>query len=349
MFLKTTYLFAFLTFFSSAPVLAGAQLDIRMDHVSRSGNKESGIKPSSAFQIQRARLLMKGNLGELNEYTVRLHLLNSAEAKRTRDAASTFIDYAFIKRKLSDELSLSVGKIILGMGGIEATINPADYYLVSVAGGELSSIYWAGGAALEAAFDVHNIKLAVANLSEDVFDAGGTTLEQSRHLVGLVYTSKLMDGMIQPNLSYYSEKFESSATSGTKDNSYLAAGARLNFEPITLDLDYLNNKFTSDPKVNAAKVNTNSIIANLRYGIMEASSILLKLESSTAKTLDTALLETDKKVTGTTLAYEYKPSKEENWRAHVAVTQASTKPATGDTKMEQKLMVGMRMVADILK
>lgn len=344
------------TALSASPLVswAGAQLDLRMDHLSRSGNTKSAIKPSAAFQVQRARLLMKGGLGDMNEYTVRLNLLNSSESvigdKKIRDNASKFVDYAFIKRKLTDDWSVSMGKIILGMGGVEGTNNPADYYLPSVAGTEVSDIYWAGGVSLDTTIQDHSFKLAAANLSEDVADApAGTTLQQTRNLLGLVYSSKLLDGMIQPNVSYYTENFESSKDSVTKKNNYMAVGARMKFEPVVLELDYLNNAYGNDPKGAGSKVSTNSIIALVRYNFLEASSVHLKLENSSAKVLDATLSDAETKYAGTTLAFEYKPMKDENWRAHVAVTQKTTKVTGVDDSTEQKIMVGMRMVADILK
>ena len=321
-------------------------IDARTDYVSYTAN-DAAAKPNyEAFQMTRLKLDYFGKLGELNSIRARLDPLLNTSATATRDKTSKFIDFAFLSRKLTDQWNFTMGKYISGMGGVEGANNPGDVYQRSTAGNEVAQIYWPVGAQAEGVFGDHRIRINAGNNTEDVNKGG--SLNQTRGLKGLTYTSKLMDGMVMPNLSYHLEDFISTSNA-TKNNSYLAAGTKIVVSSFEIEADYLENKYAIDAQVTGDILDTQSAILLVRYNIADLGSFQLKYEGTTQRKATSALADTTYKINGSTAAFEYKPTKDENWRMHIAYTQKDTSPDNADLQSEKIVYVGMRIIADILK
>jgi hypothetical protein len=372
-----------------ASAFAGSvNFDARMDLVNYTAN-DARNKPSySAFQASRAKLDFQGSLGEMTKYRTRFNLLQNFSGTSTSNNGkiSNWLDFAFIGRKVGDNLSFNIGKIISGMGGQEGILNSGDIYLRTIAGDELANIYWPMGAQLEWADSQNKVLLSFANITSDVTTTPPTTSggvggtngpSQTRMLYGATWFGKFMDNAFQPTVSYHMENFNTNDSGATTPqnlkNSYLAAGLKYVFSDMwELEADYLNNKYDQDPQlastvnpsanigtafgVTTGVLNTNSIYALVRYNMAGNGSIHLKREQTTRKvaTNTTTANTTDRtdKYAGTTVAYEFKPMKDENWRAHVAFTQRDFTPDTttaNDTQTEKIVFVGMRVLADFLK
>jgi hypothetical protein len=333
-----------------------ATLDARMDYVSLSANDDAKKANYQAFQVSRARLDLNGKLSELTSARARLDLLSAPTAATTRDRTSKFLDFAFITRKIGDDYTLSMGKVITGMGGIEASNNFGDLYLRSLAGDEVGLVYWPVGAIFGAKFGDHDLKLTIANNTQDTVNPGGTFgvagLNQTRNMLGVTYTSKLMGGMIQPNVSIYQDKL--AASSNSLASGYVAAGIKSDLDPVMIEFDILNNTYSRDTSATNDVQSTRSIVGLVRYQIAGVGSAHLKIEDSAQKISELTNGDYTKKRTGVTAAFEYKPIKEENWRAHFAITQNSLSTpdigtAAGKTVSEQVVYVGMRTLMDFIK
>ena len=331
---------------SSFSLAARIGLDARTDFESFSANQAAAKPAYSVFKISRLKLDFQGSLGADNSFRTRIDPLkvDKATAKNVRDGVSSYVDFAFITHNLNEDWSVAMGKIITGMGGVEAMNNPADLYLRSTAGDEVASIYWPTGAQVVGKFGDHKLTINAANISDDV--TSSSNLSSTSHLFGLTYTSKLADGMIMPNLSYHSESFNDSSLNKTT-KYYLAAGAKLVVNTFDIEFDYLNNNRKYDTQ-STQLLDTQSLVALVRYSL-EMGSVHTKYETSALKTAISATDSAKSTINGITLAYEFKPVKDDNWRAHIAATQKDTKADGVDTKTEKKIFVGMRLLADFLK
>lgn len=339
--LKTTLL----TFACSAAFAGKINLDARTEFESYSTNDKLAKPAYSVFKINRLKIDFQGSLGELNTYRVRLDPLKSTEANAARAGVSNHVDFAFLTHKLNDEWNLSMGKIITGMGGAEAMNNPGDIYLRSTAGDEVGKIYWPVGMQAQGVWGDHKLNINVANITEDVTSSG--SLSSTSQLAGLTYFGKFAEGTILPSISYHTEDFKDSATVKQTRN-YVAVGAKFLVSDFEIEADMLSNTRKPDPQTTGKALDTTSAVALVRYK-METGSVHVKYESSAVNTSTGVDTKAKSDVTGLSLAYEFKPIKDDNWRFHVVGTQKDTKPENGDTQTEKKVLVGMRILADFLK
>lgn len=339
--IKTTLL----TFACSAAFAGKINLDARTDFESYSTNDKLAKPAYSVFKISRLKIDFQGSLGELNTYRVRLDPLKSQTANAVRSGVSNYVDFAFLTHKLNDEWNLSMGKIITGMGGAEAMNNPGDVYLRSAAGDEAAAIYWPVGMQAQGTWGDHKLNINVANITEDVTSGGN--LSSTSQLAGVTYLGKFSEGTILPSISYHTEDFKDTATV-KQTRSYAAVGAKFLVSDFEIELDMLSNTRKPDPQAAGKALDTTSGVGLVRYK-METGSVHLKYENSAVYTASGVDTKTKSDVTGLTLAYEFKPIKDDNWRFHIAGTQKDTKPENADTQTEKKVLVGMRVLADFLK
>lgn len=347
--MKSLILEITLIMFAGSAAFAGKiNLDARTEFESYSTNDKLAKPAYSVFKINRLKIDFQGSLGELNTYRFRLDPLKTAEAPTTsnkRSGVAPDVDFAFLTHKLNDEWNVSMGKIITGMGGAEAMNNPGDIYLRSTAGDETAAIYWPVGIQAQGVWGDHKLNINAANLTEDVTSSG--YVSSTSHLYGFTYLGKFSEGIILPSISYHVEDFKDSAVVKTTRN-YAAVGAKFLVSDFEIELDMLSNNRKLDPQTTGKLLDTTSAIALVRYK-METSSVHVKYESSAVKTSTGVDTSSKSDVTGLTLAYEFKPIKDDNWRVHVAGTQKGTKPENADTQTEKKVLVGMRILADFLK
>ncbi len=339
----------FLLFGLSA--LAGkVNLDARTDFESYSANDSVGRPAYSVFRINRLKIDFQNVLGDANSFRVRIDPLkigDSTVLKNKRDGVSSFVDFGFISHKLSDEWAFSMGKIITGMGGTEGLNNPGDVYLRSVAGEEIAAVYWPVGAQLQGTYGDQKININVANITEDVTDGTvAKNLSSTSQLMGFTYTGKLSNGQVVPTVGYHSETFNDTVLVKTTKN-YLAFGAKFLISDFEIETDYLENKHTFDPQ-STQLIETVSGVALIRYKL-DSGSVHFKYENSSLRSATSANVDTMSTLNSLTAAYEFKPYKDDNWRAHLAVIQRNTKADGVDSKSEKKVYLGMRVLADFLK
>jgi len=338
---------------TGSAALAAGQLyvDGRADHVSYSPNDAVGKPGYEAWQLSRFKIDYQDKMSDANSFRVRLDGLQNTAAANTRDKASKFMDLAFVTHKFTDMVSVSVGKIATGIGGVEGFINtPGDIYLLSIAGAEDSAVYYPTGAQADLTFGDNKVRLNFANNTTDVTTTvGGTAyLSQTRGLMGVTYLGKFMDNNLLLTANYHMEDYVTTANVKAKD-SYAGIGGKFVMDAFEFEADYLMNKYDLDPQAAANTLATNSAIVLVRYKIDELGSVHIKYENTDQKVATSTTDNTKNKYNGYTAAFEYKPVKDENWRMHVAFTQRDKKPETGDTQTEKFVYAGMRFYADFLK
>lgn len=344
------YISILITFLAINSAFAGIILDMRFDHKSYDPNEYVSGSPKeySQFQVSRLRIDMNGQINPETIYRARFNMLQNSATNTQRDGTSKFIDFAYLTRKLDDNFSFTLGKIITGMGGVEGSSSPADIYLTSIANNEVSSIYYPVGVQMNGSFDGHAVKLSIANTTEDETDGTTTNnVTNTRNLVGVIYTSQILDGMFMPNISYHTEKY---GNSPEKVNTYLAVGTKIVFSDFEVEADFLKNSYKQDPESATYNKDTQSVLALIRYKVSELGSVHVKYEDS-KKTGFTSASTSDSitKITGITGAIEYRPVADENWRLHFAYTQKTTRldGATNDGE-EKVFLVGTRLLADLM-
>lgn len=329
-------------------------IDARVDHVSYSPNDAVQKPGYEVFQVTRMKLDYQGKLGDLNSFRFRIDPLQNTAVTATRDKTSKFLDIAWVSHKFTDEISLTMGKVVAGLGGIEGYVNvPADIYLTSVAGAEVGAIYYPVGAQADMTFATdHRVRLTFGNNTTDVTNTangGAASLNNTRGLSSLSYLGKFLENNLTATASYAMEDYTTSAGAAKVKNSFTSVGAKYVMDPMEFELDYLSNKYDLDPQANNNILSTISTVGLVRYKIADIGSFHVKYEATEQKTATSATTDKKDTITGITGAFEYKPVKDENWRMHVAYTQKDSKPETGDTKTEKIVYAGMRLYMDMLK
>lgn len=354
--MRTLFVRSLVIMLCGSIALAGKiNLDARTEMESYSSNSVLGKPAYSVFKMNRFKLDFQGTLGDTNSYRLRIDPLKidssstAGSVKGKRDGVSSFVDFGFITHKIDDTWNVTMGKYITNMGGAEAMNNPGDIYLRSTAGEEAAAVYWPTGAQFQGVFGDHKLNVNVANLAEDVYDnVTSKNLSSTSHMVGFTYMGKLSEGTILPNVSYHTEDFKNTAGARKITRNYIAVGAKFLVSDFEIEADALNNTRKYDVQGSGDALDTMSAVVLARYK-METSSVHLKYESTEYKTATGLDTSTKTDITGMTLAYEFKPVKDDNWRAHVAATQKNSKPTNLDTSTENKVMIGMRIIADFLK
>ncbi len=336
--------------FSLSAMAGKVNLDARTDFESYSASDSVGRPAYSVFRINRLKIDFQNVLGDANSFRARLDPLkigDSTVLKNKRDGVSSFVDFGFISHKLSDEWAFSMGKIITGMGGTEGANNPGDVYLRSVAGEEIAAVYWPVGAQLQGTCGDQKININVANITEDVTDGSvAKNLSSTSQLMGFTYTGKLSNAQIIPTVSYHTETFNDTGLTKTT-KSYLAIGAKFLISDFEIETDYLDNSRKFDPQ-STQLIETVSGVGLVRYKL-ETGSVHFKYESSNLRSATSANTDSLSTLNSVTAAYEFKPSKDDNWRAHLAAIQRDTKADGVDPKSEKKVYFGVRILADFLK
>lgn len=336
-------------FFCSNVFAEGITFDSRFDNIGTSYNDAAlaaGSKNSSSFQGSRLRLLFQSKINEELSGKIRLNLLSANDSTNSEAKFSKYVDYAFLSHQLSSNVYLNAGKVIALIGGREAMVNPGDYYLTSMAGGEilgrpLTSL-WPVGAILGGQFENQKIELLIANTTSD--DTAG----QSRNMIGISYLGNFLDKNIQPIFSYHTD----AESENTEKRTYLAAGSKFIFGDFDLDLDYLVNEKSYKTWTSNTSKELTSAVLSVRYKYSQSLHVILKGDSSSDKVSTSAGASPsfdEIKYNQVGISAEYYPYSDTKFRYHFAVISKSTKPIVGDSQTEQKIVAGLRLVHDFLK
>lgn len=213
-------------------------LEFRTDYVSNSAELDGDAEDAdfnddskkSAFEIQRARLNVRGNINDLTSYRIRLNLRASSDGAGKTDGTGSFLNRAFLNRKLTDTITLQVGKYGMTRMAIEDWQDGADQYYYSELGNVVPSS------------DITGANLQVALMGTLYLQIGNNPFNeknQNSYQTGIAWAGNLMDGMLEPILSYTmishtEQKAKDSKGVETKTDSYSetlwGAGAQVNIK-----------------------------------------------------------------------------------------------------------------------
>lgn len=329
--------------------LAGSlNLDFRFDYDSLKYN-DAGITAggvnSSRFYLQTGRLDYKGKFNEDLSFRTRIRFNQdySATSNYTSYKGSSipkFVDYAYLTHKVAEGYSLTFGKFGSDMAGFEGATSGADLYFQSIA--YAASQIYITGVKGTGVFGDHEVSLMAGNTFTD--SVNGTTIDQTRMASGLIYKGNFMEKSLNLIASYYNQSIQNS-TDGRKD-TLATVGVKYGQDAWYAALDFDSYSYFDQTVANKTD-KTASTVLSTAYKFDRSTAKLL-FESSEVTTFP-ASVETSTKYSTMGAVYEFRPTNEEGFRYHVAYTGRTTKPATGDDRVETHMLAGIRLNSDFLK
>lgn len=368
----------------STPAMAGSiSYDFRFDMRSTDWNEDATTASTAfgdgyRFEVKTGRVDFKGKLYESLDYRLRWRFdkpqvaststTTGTPATNLRDNVGDWIDLAYIQHKLSDQVSITVGKFASDMGGWENQTPSPDEYLFSEAFNDTTSgsafgsyggsslatknTQYYAGAKVAGFFKGQELALHVANNQADsgaATPATTTNFNQNKGWTGLVYKGKFFDDVWSPIVSYHTA--EAAGTSQSK-RTYIAFGNNIKTGDLAIEADLISHAIadnaSNETKINAAAVQFGYSVGNL----------IPKLKLATAdKTVSSTALSTKAKITSGGLILEYKPKVDETFRYHVAFMMNDYIPdptgnfgaGVGKTISNKEIVAGVRITGDFLK
>ena len=298
---------------------------------------------STRYFIHTGRLEYKGQLNDSVSFYTRLRFENVANNTPNKtDSLSDSVDIVQITHRITDDLSLTLGKIsteILADDGIPL----AEIYLGSRARADVANTYLYGtGAKLAKTFSDQEIKI----MTLDQFET--TTTEQTRSAYGIVYKAKFFDKTLMPTLSYHKDHRQSEISGQDPTVEMIAVGLKYDPKPYAISLDYLQNtrdNMSGSGATAIAAANKKNIIGSYlldaSYQIDPQWTLRTRVDLATKTAQDnntnTELKTNDQ---GISFVTEYKPFKDDYFRYHLAWTQLTEKPPTGSDQITQHIILG---------
>lgn len=350
---------------STAATVAQAgplNLDLRADY-SATTYTDAALPDSNRFYLRTGRVDYQGKAFEDVSFRVRLSFTKSATPNGT-DSMQPAAEFAYLSHKLSDMLSLTIGKMNTDVGGFEGNTSGSDLYLLSTnynkytgqatAAGfpsapaayyGTSDMLYMTGAKLTMTFaeGTNSVQLMGMNQKNDE-TAATSAMDQNGLLMGLVYKGSFMDKALNFIASYHTSE------GAVVDSKYqwMAAGVMWNADPIAISVDYLLNDEKNDTGT-TGKNELSSVVVKFAYTGMEQWIPRLDFFSSKRKDeLSATAVDTD--WTGYGAVLEYRPYNDKNFRYHLAYNNIKESPegATDDI-IKHEVIVGTRFLGDFLK
>lgn len=342
-------LFALLLTMASTSFAGSLNLDMRADYSSTTYDN-STLSDSNRFYLKTGRLDYNGKVFEDVTFRVRWAFAKDTTVLKT-DNAQKALELAYLAHKLSDNFTLTLGRLNTEFGGFEGMNGSPDLYLTSefythagpngpLPGNNLGTaalLYMTG---IKATFNTesHVFHLLATNESTD---EAATTMNQDAPMMGAVWRGNFFEKALGATLSYHTQKGDNS---GDRHQFY-AAGLMWKGTDFMAVADYLVSSFKLDATNETDTVT--SIVGKIAYLGWEHWMPRLEITSSEEKH-ETGAAEKNKYF-GYGAVVEYYPYKEKNFRYQVAFNNIELKPETGDRVTRQELIVGTRILADFLK
>lgn len=291
------------------------------------------------FNLQTLKVDGKGEIEKSIKYRLRFRF-DKAVSITSRDSTSDMVDLAFVSHSPTENLWLTVGKFGSDLGGFDNVASGANKYFETLYYDSITKYYT--GAKVTYMLDDHEFNIHTANLDSDSTGTGGK-FNQGRTYLAAVFKGSFLEKSLLPMLTYHTSNPQGS---GDKKNTHIAFGVKYQQPAFYAMADYLMSTKKDDTTV--GKEDTmNTVVLEAQYKdwiIMPK----FKGELTNAKTFPAAV---ESKVATTTLslALEYQPEKDQEFRYHVAYTTRNTKPESSDARVTNTLLAGMRLSADFLK
>lgn len=324
-------------------VFAGSvNFDFRFDSDSSSYNnaaKVAGAKESSQFLMRTGRIDFKGNLKDNITYRLRWGVDHEVETATDKiDNVSTHVDYAYVQHQMTEKFALTLGKFASEIGSIEGNLSSPDIYMPSQAYKTISSnnFLYVSGAKVTYSQMAHEVSAYLINQSQS------ETTEQTKMAYGLVYKGTFLDKTILPNIGHLSDEKQGTTSNVKMTTTITSAGVKWDPKPYYVSFDYT---VYAEKNISAVDVNDTMTTMLLDSGYdFEGVIPKFKYEKTTKKSGSSK-----EQYDGVVFGLEFKPYPDDIFRYHVMVTQMTVKPETGDSRFEQRFLLGTRIYGDFLK
>lgn len=331
---------------ASAALAGSLNFDMRFDMDNASFDKDGGKPKYMKYYMQTGRVDWNGKATEDLSYRLRLRFDKDQGAVNKRDSLNNTVDFAYLGHKMGD-FTLVAGKFDVMMNGFEGATAGPDLYFKSIAYG-LGQRYMGGVAGAYTMGD-HSFTLANVNNVNDATE--GANFNQTHGVTGLIYKGAFMEKAMNVMASYHTANTVAAGGASTKDgtNTYTTVGVK--YAQGAWGGFFQYDMFSMENSGDATKSDKhNSMLLDGFYNLSESMTLKAKIESATYTSESTSPANKIA-VTGTGLAFEYKPIKDTNFRYHVAYTTQSTKSdASGAVAaVENHMIAGVRLNADFLK
>ncbi len=307
----------------------------------------NGVYDNYKWYAKVGRLDYQSRLNDDVIFKLRANFANKNYGSyNLRDSFSDVVDLAYVQHQIGSMYFLTAGKFASEVGGWENSVSTSDQYFFSrTRQSTLATDIYYTGAKFTFKTEDHEFALHAANNTTDAAIAG--KLNQNRGYTGFVYKGAFLDKMLKPAFSYHTVSPQNSVVDPKVNYTYMTLGLRYDMAPFVVDLDVDNSQLKGRNIVDQTDTVLSTVLA-FNFSFTENWTGRAKFDSTTETVYQTTT--TTAKTTYTTfgLAGEYKPTKD-NFRYHIAYTTQSVKPETGDTRQEDHMIAGIRILADFLK
>lgn len=351
--MKNIALALFASIFSAYANAGTMQLDLRADYNSSSYEK-SAEADTAKYYFKVGRFDFQGKATEDLLFRTRFAFnKNATTAVSGRpDSTQPYVELAYLTHKLTDDFSLSVGKLRPGVGGFEGDASSAEHYLTSVtysrkgANGDLTSnlygtadVLYMTGVKLTYNQGPHSFDLVATDEPDSA--KSGPVATHNTALLGALWKGSFMEKVLAVNVSYHT------VNGAAKDDKFqlMAAGLQWTSSPFIAVVDYLYNDFSQDGTGNKDTLTT--LIGKLTYTGFEQWTPRLEMTYSEEK-IEVGS-NTKNRFNGAGVVLEYKPIADTNFRYHFAYSGTNMETEAGKTINKQEVVVGVRLLADFLK
>lgn len=332
----------------SAAAFASGSLDLRANYVGTNTDNNGTKSSTSGFLADRARVSFSGKLSEKT----------SGKAQLYFDSSIPGLKYGEISQKLTDTLTLSLGKIDdAGYGGFEGLKTTADQYFTSL---NYKHGYVFGANLNCKMYDNQSLLLHIMNEGENAGQTGPTSANGvastggTSNGFGVRWMGSFGDSSILA--SYHSVPSTSAtAASGSGGNAtsvsaadYMTVGYQYKTNALIASFDYISKQTkTQITGAGASDGKSNSIVAMVDYN-MGTYAPNFKVESSTTTAVNST---TESKQLQYSLGAHIIPHPDENFRYQIEYVGKTTNAGTSGAAdiTTSSIYAGVRLVADFLK
>ncbi|MCX7978204.1 MAG: OprO/OprP family phosphate-selective porin [Bdellovibrionaceae bacterium] len=313
----------------------------------------SGLRNSHNFRIQTLRLDLTNKIDRL-DYRLRVRFNRNLTDVGSKDSMGPFVDFAWIRHSFAPSWELTAGKVLSDLAAREGFTLGSEMYYTSAAFADASTkeaSLFVTGAKLSWKPENHEVHLIVANNTAKGTTDGSLsgTQEQTRLFSGVQGRGKyLSDGNLQLVLSYHTASNAENSSPKDRRDVFWSGNVFYKFGPWRIDFDKHYFQYTNR-SVDKVTDDLSSDVLNVLYEWDERLLIKFKGEASYAKTATSADNFSSTRTAGHGTALEYRPLGTSDFRYHVAWTSKSSITDGGSPVVEEHLILGFRLLHDLLK
>jgi hypothetical protein len=203
------------------------------------------------FQVDRAHLNVRGELPEGLRFRLRLRLDESFDSSGRSDGTSAGLEYWYVEQSLQEGLDYKLGKQFVMQGGREGLRNGLDVYRYSVQGERIQRMYEVGVGVVQE-FQLPGNERPQFGVLQLLNQPTGNEDGEQNLSVNAAWYGNLANDRLQPVLQFGFFPRKSSISGASPDcgdlscmlpEQILSAGARVDLDPLALDLDIIYGEY----------------------------------------------------------------------------------------------------------